>query len=345
LTTSEPGGRIRRLLSTLIGIAVSLLLLWWAVRGVHFSLVAEHLRQADPLVMVIAVVVATLCFFIRAIRWRWLLTADDGEPLALAPLWHAVAIGFMANNLLPLRAGEVIRCYVITRLAPVRFSGAVSSVAVERVLDGLTVVGLLVVALLASNLPPDVALGGVPVARAAAGAAALCVLLLLAAVLVLVRPLWAERAIRVLVPAPRLAERLVGIVEGVRQGLSSLRSPRRLGAAAAWSVIHWLVNGAAFWIAFRAFGIPVGYSGALILQGVLIFGIAVPQAPGFVGVFEASIRAVLALYGIDESLALAYAATYHVTTFIPIILLGVASLLRTSLGFGELRHVAEEPAA
>jgi uncharacterized membrane protein YbhN (UPF0104 family) len=78
---------------------------------------------------------------------------------------------------------------------------------------------------------------------------------------------------------------------------------------------------------------------------VLIFGIAVPQAPGFVGVFEASIRAVLTLYGVDGNLALAYAATYHITTFIPIVLLGVASLLRTSLGFGELRHVAEEPAA
>jgi hypothetical protein len=345
LTTPDPGRRVARLLSTFLGIAVSLLLLWWAARGVRFAEVAEHLRAADPVLLLAAVVVATLCFVIRAIRWRWLLTTDDGRTIPFGPRWHAVAIGFMANNVLPLRAGEVIRCYVISRLAPVRFTGAASSVAVERVLDGLTVVALLVIALLTSHLPRDVALGGVPVARAAAGAAVLCLLLLGAAGLVLLRPLWAEWLVRRTVSPPRLADRLIGVIEGVRLGLGALRSPQRLGAAALWSVIHWLVNGAAFWLAFRAFDIPVGFGGALLLQGVLIFGIAVPQAPGFVGVFEASIRAVLTLYGVDGNLALAYAATYHITTFIPIVLLGVASLLRTSLGFGELRHVAEEPAA
>ena len=89
-------------------------------------------------------------------------------PLPAAPLWHAVAIGFMANNILPFRAGELVRLLAASRLAGARFSAVLSSVAVERIFDGLTVVALLSLSLLASDLPPDVAVGGVsPAARRA----------------------------------------------------------------------------------------------------------------------------------------------------------------------------------
>ena len=103
----------------------------------------------------------------RLVRWRLLLRAPDGGPLPATPLWHAVAIGFMANNMLPFRAGELVRLLAASRLAGVRFSAVLSSIAVERIFDGLAVVALLSVALLASDLPPDVAVGGVSVRHAA----------------------------------------------------------------------------------------------------------------------------------------------------------------------------------
>ena len=87
-----------------------------------------------------------------------------------------------------------------------------------------------------------------------------------------------------------------------------------------------------------AFDLPVGFNGSLVLQGVLAFGIAVPSAPGYVGPFEALITAVLAVYGVGASQAIACAVAYHVTTFVPITLLGVWSAARTGLG---LRQTAE----
>jgi uncharacterized protein (TIRG00374 family) len=155
---------------------------------------------------------------------------------------------------------------------------------------------------------------------------------LLGAAGVVAFPRAAERMIRAVVPSDRVAYRLVETIEGVRQGLGVLRSPARLAAVAIGSVVLWLVNGLSFYLAFLAFELPVGFIGALILQGVLVFGIAVPSAPGYVGPFEAVITAVLAVYGVGASQAVACAVGYHLTTFFPITLLGLWSAARSGLG-------------
>ena len=99
-----------------------------------------------------------------------------------------------------------------------------------------------------------------------------------------------------------------------------------------------MLNALAFWVAFSAFGIPVGYAGALVLQGVLVVGISVQFAPGFVGQFEAAIVAALALYGVSNDVASSYAIAYHAVTFLPIVLLGFWSLARSPVAIGDLRR-------
>jgi len=150
--------------------------------------------------------------------------------------------------------------------------------------------------------------------------------------LVVAFPRIAERVVRRVVPSDRIALRLIELIEGIRQGLAVLQSPTRLAGVITWSVVLWLVNALSFYLAFLAFDLPVNYTGAVVLQGILAFGIAVPSAPGYVGPFEAAITAVLALYGIGASQAVAYAVGYHITTFIPITVLGVWSATRTGLG-------------
>ena len=117
-----------------------------------------------------------------------------------------------------------------------------------------------------------------------------------------------------------------------------------MAGAALWSVVLWLVNAWSFQLAFGAFGLDVPFTGALLLLGVLAFGIAIPTAPGFVGVFELVIRAVLQLYGIPGDLAVSYAITYHITTFVPITLLGLWSLWRTPIALTDLRQPARADA-
>jgi uncharacterized protein (TIRG00374 family) len=322
-----------------LGILISAVALWWALRGVAWTDIAARLGDLHPWTLLAAVAVATMTFPIRAWRWRYLLRADDGRELSWPALWHPVAIGFMANNVLPARLGEIVRCYTVTRLAPVKFTASLTSVAVERVFDALTLAALFAVALLGPGVPHGIMIGDKVRFVGVAGIAAL--LLLTAAAF---RPEAAERAFRAPLPRGRLTDRLAALFRGLLEGLTALHDPQRLLAVVAGSVLLWVVNAGSFALAFAAFGLPGDLWTALIVQTFVVFAVAAPSTPGYVGVLELAVVAALALYGVPKDAAFAAAATYHVTTFIPVILLGAWSLARTGLSLGELRSASARPA-
>lgn len=323
-----------------LAVLVSAAFLYLALGDIHLGDVLRELRQARLLPLLAAVVIATSTFGIRLIRWRILLHDEDGRSLPAGPLWHAVAIGFMANNVLPFRAGEVIRSITAARLTRTRVTSALSSVAVERLFDGVAVVSLLAAGLFFSNLPAGTTVEGVRLTRIATTMGAVFLSCLLVAGLVVAFPAFTERMVKRLVPSERIAGRIVALIEGLVHGLSALQSPSRLIGAIVWSFVLWLVNAASFYVAFSAFQIPVDFAGALVMQGILALAITVPTAPGFVGAFELAIRAVLVLYGVTEGRAVSYALAYHATTFLPITLLGAWSLIRTGLGLRSLQKEA-----
>jgi len=326
-----------------VGLLVTLGLLAWALHGVSARDLVEGVRRANRWLMLATVALATLTFPIRTLRWRLILRDAGGGAYPLRPLWHATAIGFMANNLLPVRAGEFARAYVASRQLPVRFSTALASVGVERVFDGLMLVGLMTVAIASPAFPHRADIGRTSVSTITATAAAVFGVVLAVAVLVVHRPgPWLAllgRATHAALPA-RVADRIARIADGLVAGLAVLKSPGRFLAVVAWSVVLWVVNAAAFAVCFRAFGLPVPAAGAFLLQGIIGFGVALPSSPGFVGVFEAATRVTLALYGIDATRALSYAVAYHVGTFLPVTLLGLYSLSQLRLRLAELSTAA-----
>lgn len=332
-TSAEPPapGRRRRQLTAALGVLVSLALLYWVLHGVSLSDVLAHLRESRPVPLIVAVVVVTADFLVRAARWRLLLRQPDGRPVAWGAVWHATAMGFMANNTLPLRLGEVLRAYAASRLGGVPLSAAFSSIAVERALDLLTLVALLGVALFRAGLPADTIIMGSRLDTVALRAAVLCGLIFVAALFVVLFPRPAEKIARTLIPFPRVADRVVKVVGGLRLGFAVLRSPGRLALAVLGSLVVWLVNALSFYIAFAAFGIQVDFAGALLVQSLLAFGVAAPSSPGYFGIFELVVAASLALFGVPKDIGVAYGITYHITTFIPITLLGLYSLVRTGL--------------
>ena len=331
------------------GLAVTAAFLAWAVRGTQWNEVVAGLSAVDPGLVVLTVVLATLTFPIRLIRWRVILRDEHEAPLPWRPLWHAVAIGFMANNLLPARAGEFARAYVANRQLPVRFTTALASIGVERVFDGLVMLALMAVAIASPAFPAHSTLFGTPLSRLAGRAAAVFTALFVVALIVVLRPApWLavlERAARAVLPS-RLAERVATLAEGLVAGLTVLKRPGRLVAMLFWSLVLWLVNAASFAVCFRAFGLHVPPEGSLLLQGILGFAVAVPASAGFFGVFEKATQLTLQIYGITPSLALAYAVAYHLTTFLPITLLGLRSLALVHLHLRDLRQApAAEPPA
>ncbi len=326
-----------------LGLAVTVILLAWALHGVDPHAVLGHLRSADPVLFGAAITLATATFPLRAVRWRLILRdTGTGEAFPLGPLWHATAAGFMANNLLPARAGEVARAYLARRQLPVRFTTALASIGVERVFDGLVMVALLAIAIAAPSFPRDAAVGGVPLSRIAGWAAALFGTALGVALVVVHRPAPAlallARVLHSVLPA-RSADRVTQFAEGLVQGLAVLKSPARFAGVVVWSVVLWVVNALSFAVCFRAFGLPVPWVGAFLLQGLIGFGVALPSSPGFFGPFEALTRVTLALYGISADRAVSYAVAYHIGGFIPITLLGLHSLSGAHLRLAELRQV------
>ncbi len=340
MTSSAPSRRAP-IWQTLVGIGISAALLYWSFRGTNWPDIVGNIRNARPGPILAGVMLATSTFVIRLFRWQLLLRAEDGSKLPRLPLWHALAMGFMANNVLPFRMGEVVRTFAASKLSGVRFTAALASIGVERLFDALTVIALLAIGLLGAKIPPDTVVGGVAIQRIVIVAGVVAVGGLIAGALVVAFPLITERIITRLIPSKPIAARLVGIVEGIRQGLSVLRSPARFAGVIALSFAVWGVNSLSFTSMFPAFGIDVDLSGALVMQGLIMFGVAVPAAPGYVGLFEAPIILVLGLYGIPRSLALTYALTYHITTFIPITLLGAWSLARTGLGLRQMGRAPE----
>jgi uncharacterized membrane protein YbhN (UPF0104 family) len=339
---AQPIGRKRGVgWSGVVGIGISLLLLWWALHDVSLGEVWSRLRDARLVPLFITIALATMRFPLVTVRWRYLLRLE-GATLAFVPLWHATAIGFMANNLLPARAGELARAYAARTLTGVRFSTAVASIAVERVLDGIVLVAFLLVGIWVGGFAPETSVGGVALGTIARGAGLLFGAALVAALVLVWWPapfLALAHGLTSRVLPQRWATRTVGFVEGMLQGLDALRSPWRFTAVLFWSVVVWLVSAASFWTGYLAFDIAAPWSAGLVQQGLVAFGVAVPASPGFVGVFEAAIRVSLALYGIDEGRAVSYAIGYHITTFIPITLLGIWSLARARLHLRDLKGV------
>lgn len=327
-----------------IGVAVSIVLLWWTLHDITVSEVVGHIRQVRIVPFIGCIVTATLVFPLRTLRWRYLLRLD-GTALPFTPMWHALAIGFMANNLIPARAGELARSLAVHRLTGVRFTTAAASIAVERVMDGLTLLTLLIIAMFAGGFDASTAVGSVTLGQVVTLTAGVFLGLLAGAAFAVYQPRMAiavcRRVSEVLLPA-RWSEKVVHVVEGLLAGLDTLRDAKRFAAVAVWSFIVWGVNGLSFWLCMVAFNLDVPGSAALTLQSLIAFGVAVPSAPGFFGPFEAVTRATLPLYDVSVDVAVSYAFGYHLFTFLPITLLGLWSLSRARLHLTDLGQSARE---
>ena len=323
---------------SVLGLSISVLLLWWVFRGEDLGAIAAEVVAADPWWLLASVFVATSGYLLRAMRWKVLLTPVRSR-IGLRPRFAATTIGFMVNNLLPARAGEFARAWSLARMEKMRTSTCLASLAVERLFDGIMVVTLLVVSLSLPGFRADSELAGEQVGGAVAGFLAVLAIVVLAVVLVLARPDMA-RAV-----AGPLASRLPGaagdkalsILDGLIEGLGALRSPVLVVRAAAWSLVFWLWHSASFWLGFRAFGIDAGYAEALFLNGITALAVALPSAPGFFGPFEAAVRvALVEVLGVGENPALAFAVGYHITTFIPVTVIGLWYFWRGGFSFREV---------
>jgi uncharacterized protein (TIRG00374 family) len=322
----------------LFGIAVTVLLLWWALREVSVVEVWTNIRSGNMWLLLASVSVATFGFFIRALRWKVLL-APLGVDTSLRSRFAGISIGFMANNTLPARMGEFIRAYSFSRMEPVSAGAAFGSLVVERFLDGVVLLLFLVLTALSAGFPGADALSegwGAVMLRAAIVAvlAVMVVLFMMAA--------WPRKLVRMAewmgghLPE-RIAGPVVGGLETFLDAIAIMRDPKLLFMGFAWTVFFWTWHAVSFWLGMLAFGINTGFVSAIFVMAVVGFGVAIPAAPGFIGTFHASAKFALSdVYGVADPEALAFAFGYHFGGWIPITAIGLWYAWKLGLSIGDV---------
>jgi uncharacterized protein (TIRG00374 family) len=331
-------------LRALVGVALTAFFLWLALRGVKWREVGEHLRGANYLLLLAAVVVSTLGMHVRAMRWKSLLEPVRRD-VPFLPRIAGTFIGFGANNLLPARIGEFARAVVCARVGAMPVSSVFASLVIERVFDGLVCVGFLFAAMAMPGFPTGRDVGGVNPLHAARFVAAAALLAGAVLVAMAFRPresaAVAERVTRVL-PRP-LRRLLLDSLHAFLAGLAVLRSPRLLAVSTAWAIVQWLFLGSSFLLAFRAFGITEpGFVGAMFLQSLIALAVSIPTAPGFFGIWEATARYGLGLWGVDETRAVSFAIGFHLAGWLSVTGIALWYVWRLGLSWRELRGAEEK---
>ena len=327
-----------------LGILLSVGFLYLAFRHIEFAKVVANIRKANLGLLLLSAVLATGIFPLRAIRWRPIL--DPIAPnLPFSVLWPPTAMGMMANNVFPVRAGELVRAFGLSRAAKgaVPFPAAFASLVVDRLFDAIVVFLLMFGAMLDPAFPPRAQVLGYSMSSIALVGVALIVGVLGALYAMVLFPTRVlalyEAVVRRI--APKLEERGRSAIVAITNGLSVLRAPGRFAAVFGWTLAHWLLYAVSLWVGFRAVGIDASLSAALFLQGLIAIFVSLPQAPGFFGVFELLGKVGLGLYGIPEDAAVTWAIAFHFVSWLPITLIGGWYFIHTGLSLAEIGRVEE----
>jgi glycosyltransferase 2 family protein len=321
-----------------LGILVSLVFLALAFRNPDFASMSQALLSADYRYLIPAVAVYFVGVYIRALRWQALLRSV--KPMAIGTLFPIVVIGYMANNLLPARAGELVRAYVLSRRAGVTKSTSLATVAIERIFDGLTMILFILVAALLIRINQQVEFLAVIATVLFVGL--LIGLALFGAVPALQNLLLG--LLRRLLPA-RLEQRIETILLGFVGGLASLRSRGDVARIVLTSVLAWSCEAAMYWIIALAFDLQIGWPAALLATAVANLFTLLPSSPGYVGIFEAGVLLVLVgLLGRDQATALSFALVLHAALWLPVTALGLLFWSRESFSWRTLGHLPTDEA-
>lgn len=306
----------RRLAQILLGLVVSGGLLVYFFWDVDLGDIAARLRGTLWTFLAVSIGLNFASMWARAWRWAYLFPPGPRP----SHLFRSLLIGYMGNNLLPLRAGEVVRVYIASRHGP-RFWTTFATVVVERVLDGLAL-GLIVAGLLLV----------VPVSAEMRWSIAVFLAVDLAALLVLVMIAVAPGVCRVLIETifhrvGWLERRLITLLGTMTEGLRGIRAPRHAIPLALSSVAIWLFLALSVWTAMHAAHLDLPLVASWVVLAFLGLGVSLPSSPGFVGVIQAATVLALALFAVPRAEALSFSLLLHASQFFPITAVGLVCLL------------------
>jgi len=328
-----------RSLKLIFGCSVSAAMMYVAFKDLDVDQLRENIVTLRLWPVVPFVLLVFAHFISRAYRWRLLLPAPQREVVAIRSLFDSMMVGNLATFVLPLRLGEFIRPLMLSRLSEYTFASSFISVVIERFFDlSAVLISFAIVIPLLPELPPWATV-------AAYSLGALAVGLLLFLVFGCLFPALIRGMVDVLAkPLPPKAAAFVSKFAGdLLAGASVIKTPGRLAGIIALTSVVWLSSCLQFYILLFMF--PSEQQSLLLGVTLCVFvslAVALPSAPGFVGVFQMGCVAAAALFAYSVSAAQLYSIIVHLLTFLVVLALGFWVLTTRDLNLFELKKAAEK---
>jgi hypothetical protein len=325
-----------------IGLVISVVCLVLAFQGIQLDKLWDALVGMNYAWLAIGILIWLISYVGRVYRWQLLFAP---QKLRWLKVFDALSIGYFLSNILPGRVGDLVRAFLIGQMEGVSKARSLSTVVVERLMDGLTVVFFFgLTGFFVPTIPNEARQGALGVA--AMGVVGIAGLLFLT----FQKELGMRWLHRLASPFPFLQRPgLWHALESLIDGFAVLRSPRPVFGVIVWSLYAWITGGLVYWVVMFATGLtdPAGValplSAAFLVMTVTSLVVVVPSSPGYLGVFHATAVFVLTtIYGVDKTTALSYAVVVHGTSYLWLMILGVFSISREGLSYQGLQAIEEQ---
>ena len=319
--------------NVIAGLVLGALLVYLSARGIQFQGVADGFRTIR---YGYALPILAVMFLMQVLRsFRWGLILNPIEKVDQFSLFSVTSVGFLAIIAIPARLGELARPYLITKKSRIPMSSALGTIFVERVLDSLTILIIAVFVLFFTPLPPWLV-------RSSVLFLLLTLALFIMMVLMIVKR---ETSLRILSPLigklpARYADWINRLIYHFIEGFRIMVDPVLLISVFGLSIMIWLVDVLAIYLLFLAFGFQLPVVAAFVLMIILIIGIAIPTAPGFIGNWHYFCILGLSIFGIPKTDALTFAIIYHFLSIGIVIVLGLIFLPFNRFSVSDLRQQA-----
>jgi glycosyltransferase 2 family protein len=310
----------------LLGLALSAVFLYLAFRQARLEEVLRALASASYWLMIPAVALTMVAYALRAVRWRYLLLGV--KEISFGPLFSSIMIGFMGNNVLPARLGELLRAHSLGRSTGVSRSAALASIVVERIFDMIVLLLLFGTIVVLRGLPREIRTWG----------EILLVLVLVAVAVLIIFQAWPGRVFALcrLVPHVRLRQRLLKAAQNFHEALGVLRQGRPLIMALFYSLIMWGCIVFIVACCVLALHLPVPSEANVVVLVAMAIGTMIPAAPGYVGTLQYAGTLGLKSYGVDPAAALSFTLLYHASQWFPVTIVGLVFFLRERVQLSRL---------
>lgn len=313
-----------------LGIVIAVIFLFVFFRGTDFGSIGSVLQTTNYWFLLPALALYFAGVFARAIRWHFLLRSI--KQIGYGRLFQVTLIGYMANDLLPFRIGELVRAYVMGETEQISKASTLVTIVLERIFDGVTM--LLFVGVASLFLPLEGWIRSMLLIGSVLFAAAVVVLVVAAG--------YRERFDHLIHRAMgRLPERWgargLKLIDSFFHGLSVLRTPADSFLALGFSIVAWLLEAGMYAVLALGFRIDLSFPAFVLTTAVANLVTIVPSTPGYVGVFDAAVKNLLEFFQVAPNVAASYTILLHAALILPVVVVGLVLMSRLGLTLGQLQ--------